>query len=127
MTRTYLMMYGMTETKRQAKEAHIRKKPVPAETSIPIGISVCATLKWFMSSDMCRTEVQSAEPAKTKMVPKTEKKADMRNVAVCLIIPLYKRCRIKQPYSQQGIRWDEHEKCKCGAYGSKQQQVICCS
>lgn len=87
---TYLIMYGTIDTTRQANAAHVRYKPLPTETIIPIGtgfdgVPIKTSL---MASTFFSRTVHIAAPMRRSKLPATEKIVDTKNVKLFLRMPL---------------------------------------
>lgn len=87
---TYLTIYGTIDMRRQANAAQVRYKPLPTETTIPIGVGFPAnpmTISLTDSAFLMMT-VHIAAPMRINKLPIMAKVVEAKNVKLFFAIPL---------------------------------------
>jgi len=89
---TNLIIYGITDTTRQANAAQVKKSPGPTETMMPSGIVwlpfADSTTRSFIAADRWTITVQMLAPISRRRLPAMANKVETKKVMLCLATPL---------------------------------------
>jgi len=89
---TNLIIYGITDTTRQANAAQVKKSPGPTETLMPSGIVwlpfADSTTRSFIAADRWTITVQMLAPISRRRLPAMANKVETKKVMLCLATPL---------------------------------------